>query len=135
MIRTVIDQFGGCVYERRNAICSELLRRSRVSDPNGVIVDGCGVDVRHLLVEVPLGSPDVPDALQQFLEVAGSPFLQSLIIDGKAFLYVLMQSLCRPTTESRGHWRLDSIADCYDNVEIVVIYVAFDLSVAFFANY
>ena len=63
-----------------------------------VVVHRSGIDIRHLLVEVPFAATNVADALELFLEVAVAALLQSLIIQGKHFLNILMQDTGSPAT-------------------------------------
>ena len=76
----------------------------------------------------------VPNTLQQFTEITIPALLQSLIIHRKSLLDILMKPLRRPSAETHSHLRLNTIAESYDHIEIVVNNISLHLTVAFLAN-
>ena len=65
-----------------------------------VIIRGSCINIRNLLVEVPLAATNIPDTLEQLTEIPIAPLLQPLIIHRKSLLDILMKPLSSPTTET-----------------------------------
>lgn len=84
-----------------------------------IVVDGGGVDIRHLLVEVALARADIANTLQQLSEVAAATIFQALVIEREASSHVLFQNLSRPLSEANAFKRLDAIADGNDYIEAI----------------
>ena len=61
--------------------------------------------------------------------------LQPLVVHGKAFLNIFMKPLRCPATETNCHIRLNTIANCDNYIEVVMVYFAFYFTASFFLNY
>ena len=68
-----------------------------------IIISCSGINIRNLLIDVTLAAPNIPDALQQFSEIAVPSLLQPLIIHGKSFLDIFVKPLGCPLVESCSH--------------------------------
>ena len=114
--------------------CEKALRRRRVRR----VVDARRVDVEHLLVETPLGGPDVPDALEELVEVVAlAPsrrVLEPLVVHGEALHQVLAQTLRGPLSELRASVAADAVADGENDREAVVANRSRNFAGAFLAN-
>jgi len=69
----------------------------------GLVVDAGGIDVEHLLVELPLRGPDGAGPLEQLVEVVGLARArrvhEPLVVHGEAFDQILVEALDRPLSE------------------------------------
>ena len=112
--------------------CCDMLRVRRV-------VHARRVNIEHLLVEAPLGRADVPDALQQLVEVILLPLarrvLQPLVVHGEALHQILAQARRGPLAELRAAMAAHAVADGENGVQIVVLDLAGDLPRALRSNY
>jgi hypothetical protein len=108
------------------------------SRSKGLVVDAGRVDVEDLLVEPPLGRADLPDALEQLVEVVAMTWsgriLEPLVVHGEALHQVLAEQCRRPLPELRASVASDAEADSEDRVEVVVTQAPCDLSAAFLSN-
>jgi len=90
-----------------------------------VVVDGGGVDVGDLLVELALAEPDFADALKLFLEILacqdGATVFEALVVHGKALDGEFLDHGGRPLAELDGALRVDLVADRDDGREVVVL--------------
>ena len=96
---------------------------------SGVVVHARRVDIQHLLVEPPLRRPDVPDALQQFVEVILLPLarrvLQPLVVHREPLHDVFPQPLRGPDAELRAAQRSHPVAHGDDDIQVVDVRLAY----------
>lgn len=92
-----------------------------------------------LLVEAPLGRPDVADPLEQLVEVVGVArtwrVLQPLVVHREALDEELRQARVGPLAELRAAGAADAEADGEDGVEVVVLDLAGDGTLTLGSNY
>ena len=80
--------------------------------------------VGDLLIGSALAGADLPDALQQLIEVIlaeGAAILHHFVVEDEALLDVLFERFRRPLTEAGGLFGVDPVAHGNDGVEIVVL--------------
>jgi len=125
MIRPPHDQFGGgvAVHGAMHLVLhfgEELLRDRRVP----VVIHRRGIDVGDLLIKVPLGQADLPDFLQQPLEVILAEeraVLHALPVHHIAPERVIPQDARGPLPESRGALGIHPVAHRDDRIQVVVL--------------
>ena len=96
----------------------------------GLVIDSGGEDIGHLLVEAPLGETDLPDLLEELLEVVHSEDLtlfHARTIDDVAAQCEVSEHLGRPLPEVCGTDGVHPVADRDDGVEVVVVDATRDL--------
>jgi len=103
---------------------------------SGVVIDAGGVDVGDLLVEPPLGSADVLNPPEQFLEIIEGlvGVLQAFVVEDEALDDELAESLRGPDTEAGGDGAFDAVADGDDRIEVVEIQRPSDLTASLLTN-
>jgi hypothetical protein len=101
-----------------------------------VVVDAAGGEhVAHLLVEALLGRPDVPDAVEQLVEVVGcAGILEPAVVEHEALDEVLAQDGGRPLPEVHGVRAGDAVADGEHHVQVVDLDLTPDGSRALLLN-
>ena len=89
----------------------------------GVVVDAGGVDVRDLLIKPPLGSADILNPPEQFIEVVERAvgILQAFVIEDEALHDEFAQLLRGPDAETVGDGAFYAVADGDDGVEVIEI--------------
>jgi len=78
--------------------------------------------IGNLLIGTTLAGANLADALQQLVEIVLAKrfsIFEHIIVQHKTLGNVLLQSLGRPYTESRGLTGVDAIADGDDSIEVV----------------
>jgi hypothetical protein len=99
-----------------------------------VVVDAALlVDVGDLQVEAPLAGADLPDPLEQLVEVVLAEALvqlEPLVVEDEALDDELAQRLGRPDAELGGLRAVDAVADGDDRVEVVELDLAPDLPIS-----
>ena len=89
-----------------------------------VVVAALLEHVRNLLIGVALAGADLPDALQQFVEVVptkGAAVLHQLVVEDKTLLDVLAQRPGGPLAEARRFFGVDTAAYSDDRVEMIEV--------------
>ena len=90
-------------------------------------------------VEAPLARPDLPDALEQLVEVVLAEhclaLLQAFVIEHEALDDELAQGLGRPDAKLSRLVAVDAVANGDDRVEVVELDLPSDLPAAFRLNY
>ena len=95
-----------------------------------IVVAALLKDVRDLLIGPALAGPDLPDTLQQLVEIVpaeGAAVLHQLVVEDEALLDVLFQRFGSPLAEAGGLFGVDPVAHCNDGVQVVVVQGAADL--------
>ena len=95
------------------------------------------VDVGDLQVEPTFACPDLPDALEQLVEVVLAESLvelQALVVEHEALGHELPECLRGPDPEARGLAAVDAVADRNDRVEIVEHDLARNLATSLASN-
>lgn len=104
----------------------------------GVVVRRQCEDLPDSQVHPPLAGADVPDALQQFVEVVRVPFAgrspEALVVHGESLHQVFAQARGGPLAELRTAVTTDAETDGEDAFETVVAQASRDLTFAFGAN-
>ena len=104
----------------------------------GVVINAGGVDVRDLLVKAALGGPDVPDTLDELIEVIltqRQAFLQAPVVQDEPFDQILLQPGGGPLPKPGALAGAHPVTHGENSREIVVIYSATDLPCALGLNY
>jgi hypothetical protein len=103
-----------------------------------VVVDAALlVDVGDLQVEPPLAGADLPDPLEQLVEVVLAEALvqlEPLVVEDEALDDELAQRLGRPDAELGGLRAVDPVADRDDRVEVVELDLAPNLAISLALN-
>ena len=89
-----------------------------------VVIAALFKHIGDLLIGSALAGPDLPDALQQFVEVVpakGLAVFQHIVIEDKALGDVLFQCLGRPLAEPSGLLGVHPVAHGDDGVQVVVL--------------
>ena len=97
-----------------------------------------GVDVGNLLIEAAFGGPDVPDAFEQLVEIVcaeASPFFEPFVVHRKALDEILVKTLGGPSSKLCAATGAYAVADRKNHLQVVVIDLAGNLSLAFGLNY
>ncbi|OQB74549.1 MAG: hypothetical protein BWX90_00207 [bacterium ADurb.Bin132] len=92
-----------------------------------VVVYACCVDIGYFLVEEPLGGADVSDALEQFIKILVAkcaPGLDAFIIKSEPFDQKLGESCGGPLTKCSTARRTDTVANCENGIEVIMLYNA-----------
>jgi hypothetical protein len=124
--RKVVDDLGGRV-SMRSPVHLVLHRREELLREVGVglVVDARRVDVEDLLIEAPLGCADVPNPLEQLVEVVGVAWtgrvLQPLVIHREALDQVLGQTRVGPFAELCAAMAANAEANGEDRVQRVML--------------
>ena len=109
--RVVASPINGC-----DALLRRLLARS--------VINARRVNIQHLLVETPFRGADVPDALEQFIEIILLPLagriFQPLVVHRESLDDIFAQPLRGPLAELRAPVRFHPVTDRNDDVEIVI---------------
>src|SRR5262249_35201068 len=103
-----------------------------------IVVHTGGVDVADFLIEPPFRKPNIADAFQQLVEVVfpeTPPFFQPLVVQSESLDDVFTEALGRPLPELRATMRTHPVADRDDDIEVVVIHLALNLTIPFCLNY
>ena len=112
----------------------EKLRRSGIF----VVIKCRGVEVGHLLIELPLGQPNLADILKLALKVFVSEHVsldEALLVHDPALNGVVLDDLPRPLAELHGAVVAHLEADGDDCLQIVVDDLTGDLPTALHLNY
>ena len=89
-----------------------------------VIVAALLEDIRDFLIGAAFTGANLPDALQQFVEVIlaeRTAVLHQLVIQHKALLDVLFERLRRPLAEACGLLGIHAVTDRNDGIEVIKI--------------
>ena len=95
-------------------------------------------DIGNLLIGAALAGADLPNALEQLVEVIfseGTAVFQHFVVEHKALLDVLPQRLGRPLAEPGGLLGVHPVAHGDDGVQIVVLQLPADFPISLFANH
>jgi hypothetical protein len=101
-----------------------VAKKRWVAVASAVVVDGGGVDVGDLLVELALAEADFADALELFFEVLsgqdGAASLEAFVVHDEALDGEFLDHGGRPFAELDGPLGVDLVADGDDGGEVVV---------------
>src|SRR3989338_3763312 len=104
----------------------------------GIIVNGQLINIADLLIKPFLAGTNIPDAFQHVIEIVGTNIdsrLEPLIIHGKTFDHILIQTVYCPFAELRTARRPHAKANSHNQFEIIKLYAPRYLPSAFFLNY
>ena len=121
----------------------ELVLDEGVEGPGGlavfiIVIATLLEHIGDLLIGPALAGPDLPDALQQLVEVVpaeGAAVFQHLIVEDEALLDVFLQRFGGPLAEPGGLLGVHPIAHGDDGVQVVVLQGAADLPGALLTNH
>ena len=102
-----------------------------------VVVAALLENIRNFLIGPALTGSNLPDTLQQFIEVVpseGPAVLHQLVVEHKALGDVLFQCFSGPLAEAGGLLGIDPVAYGDDGVQIVKVYHTPDAAPAFILN-
>ena len=116
------------------------LREEPASGPGGfVIVQRSGINIGDLLIEPALGHPDLPDLLQQVVEIFlgeyAAAVLQAVSVHGPALDRIVLDYGIGPFAELDCTVVVDSKTHSDDHLQVIVFYLAADLAGALSLNY
>lgn len=100
----------------------------------GIIVNAAGKNIQNFTIELLFGCANTAHPFDQFVKVVLLSSFQTFVIDDEPFHQIFSQRFRRPNAKLCTAMRLDPVTDGNDDVQIVILNISCNRTLAFLLN-